>query len=59
MSCRYVKLFFVSLSVLHSMSLHRSRPFVRDTLGRARNVLNLGALSVPSNIVDNDSYELT
>ena len=28
------------------MSLHCSRPFIRDVLGRARNVLHLGALSV-------------
>ena len=46
-------------SVLHSMSLHCSRPFIRDTLGRAQNVIHLGALSVPSNIVENESYELT
>ena len=29
------------------------------TLGHTRNVLHLGALSVPSNIVENESYELT
>ena len=46
-------------SVLHSISLHCSRPFIRGTLGRTRNVLHLGALSVPSNIVENESYELT
>ena len=51
--------FFLFLPVLLSVCLHCSRPFIRDTLGRARNVLRLGALSVPSTIVDNESYELT
>ena len=50
---------FLFLSVLHSMSLHCSRPYIRDTLGRARNVLHLGSLSVPSTIVDDEYYELT
>ena len=30
--------------------LHSFRPYIRDTLGRARNVIHLGALSVPSRI---------
>ena len=41
------------------MCLHCSRPFIRDTLGRARHVLRLGALSVPSTIVNYESYGLT
>ena len=37
--------------------LHSFRPFIRETLGSARNVLHLGALSVPSHIVENESNE--
>ena len=41
-------------------SIQVSAPFstILGTLGRAQNVFRLGALSVPSTIVDNDSTNL-
>ena len=49
---------FWVLPVSLSRCLHRSRPLILGTLGRAQNVLRLGALSVPSTVVDNDSTNL-
>ena len=43
-----VKLFFLTTSF--PCILHSFRPYIRDTLGCARNVIHLGALSVPSRI---------
>ena len=43
-----VKLFFAHSSFL--CLTHSFRPYIRDTPGGARNVLHLGALSVPSRI---------
>ena len=49
-----VKLFFTHSSF--PCLLHSFRPYIRDTPGRAGNVLHFGALSVPG-LVENESYE--
>ena len=43
-----VKLFFTLFSF--PCLLHSFRPYIQDTLGRARNVLHPGAFNVPSGI---------
>ena len=53
-----VKLFFTHSSF--PCLLHSFRPYIRDTPGRARNVLHPGAFSMyPPGLVENESYKLT
>ena len=60
--CWNMKVMYLSLNYfrtfLFSLSLAQFSALIRDTLGRARNVLLPGVLNVPPELIENEWYEL-